>query len=125
MRGTDGLFAGSLMTLLACSSTTDEPPSPPCDVKAVLSEVCDTCHSSPPKNGAPFSLVTYADTQAPLTELPTYDHTPTWKVMGDAVSSGLMPQPWPGVTFTTNQRQTLLAWVAAGAPAMAPGTQCP
>jgi hypothetical protein len=128
MRGIDGLFAGSLMSLVACSSTTEEPPSPPsppCDVKAVLHDVCDICHSSPPKNGAPLSLVSYADTQAPFTQLPTYDHVPTWKVMGDAVASGFMPEPWPGVTFSAAQRQTLLAWIAAGAPSMAPGTQCP
>jgi uncharacterized membrane protein len=125
MRGVDALVAGSLATLTACSSASDKAASPPCDVEAVLSEVCDVCHSSPPKNGAPIPLVTYADTQALYTELPTYDHVPTWKVMGDAVQSGQMPEPWPGVTLSSDQRQTLLAWVDAGAPALAPGIECP
>jgi hypothetical protein len=125
MRAVDVLFAGSLATLVSCSSSPPETaPALPCDVQAVLSEVCDVCHSSPPQNGAPISLVTYADTQAPFTALPTYDHAPTWKVMGDAVGSGLMPQPWPGVAFSAAQKQTLLSWVDAGAPPIAPGVEC-
>lgn len=124
MRGVDALVAaGWLATLTACGSTTDATVPLPCDVQAVLGEVCDMCHSSPPKNGAPISLVTYADTQAIFTELPTFDHVPTWQAMGDAVQVGQMPPA--GVTLSSDQRQTLLTWVDAGAPASAPGTQCP
>jgi hypothetical protein len=125
MKRVEALLAASLTTLVTCSPAAEPTASLPCDVQAVLSEVCDTCHSSPPKNGAPISIVTYADTQAVFTQLPTYDHVPTWRVMGDAVAAGVMPQPWPGVALSSGQKQTLLAWVDAGAPPLAPGAQCP
>jgi uncharacterized membrane protein len=124
MRGVDVLLAASLISLMSCHSAADGAASLPCEVQAVLSEVCDVCHSSPPQNGAPIPLVTYADTQAPFTALPTYDHVPTWRVMGDAVQSGLMPAPWPGVMLSADQEQTLLSWVDAGAPPIASGVEC-
>lgn len=35
----------------------------PCDVFAVVHHNCNPCHKMPPINGAPFPLLTYADTQ--------------------------------------------------------------
>src|SRR5690348_1039123 len=34
-----------------------------CDARAVLAAKCWRCHTDPPKNGAPFSLLRYEDTQ--------------------------------------------------------------
>jgi hypothetical protein len=36
----------------------------PCDVQNLLKTRCQSCHSSPPVGGAPFSLVSYADAKA-------------------------------------------------------------
>jgi hypothetical protein len=41
----------------------------PCDVFAVVHSVCNKCHTNPTKNGAPFPLLTYADTQQPFPAL--------------------------------------------------------
>jgi hypothetical protein len=37
----------------------------PCDVFAVINGTCDHCHVNPPKAGAPFSLLSYADVLMP------------------------------------------------------------
>src|ERR1700760_1681726 len=37
----------------------------PCAVFAVVHKKCNPCHQMPPLNGAPFPLLTYADTQSP------------------------------------------------------------
>ena len=88
----------------------------PCEVDTVLESVCQNCHSAPPKNGAPFPLVTGTDTRRPYSALPTYDHTPVWQVMGDAVAADVMPPPKSGVLLAPAQKAVLLDWVDAGAP---------
>jgi uncharacterized membrane protein len=125
--------ASRLLTLLvacaaiACSqpSTPADPPSLPCDVDAVLRGVCQQCHMPSPENGAPFPLVTYADTRAPFSAPPTYQDAPIWKVMGDVVEADAMPPDRSGVTITRDQRDVILAWVDAGAPPADAGTMCP
>jgi hypothetical protein len=37
----------------------------PCDVFAVIHSVCNHCHTNPMMHGAPFHILTYADTQQP------------------------------------------------------------
>jgi hypothetical protein len=37
----------------------------PCDVFAVIHSVCNHCHTNPQLHGAPFQILTYADTQQP------------------------------------------------------------
>ena len=113
--------------LVACGTPDPTPSEPvgelPCDVDAVLRDVCQQCHSRPPQDGVPVSFVTYADTQARITVLPDYRNVPAWIVMGDLVGSGMMPQR--PVTITQAERETLLAWVDAGAPPAPEGTDCP
>ena len=41
----------------------------PCDVFKVIHGVCNKCHTNPQQNGAPFQLLTYADTQQPFPAL--------------------------------------------------------
>ena len=88
----------------------------PCAPDRVLQNVCQHCHSSPPKNGAPFSLVTYDDTQREM------DGHPLWFFMEKYVTARIMPLP--PVEISDGDRAVLLAWLRAGAPARAPGDSC-
>src|SRR6266700_1217752 len=87
-----------LASAAACASRAP-PPDPdiplPCDVQGVLQDVCQHCHTKPPQNGAPFPLITGADTRRPFSGAP-YDNAPIWQVMGDAVDAGVMPPPEAG-----------------------------
>lgn len=80
----------------------------PCAPNQVLESVCQHCHTSPTKSGAPFPLVTYSDIHAKL------DGRPIWFWMEQFVTSGDMPLP--PVEITDSQRQTLVEWLRAGAP---------
>jgi hypothetical protein len=88
----------------------------PCDPNRVLQNVCQHCHSAPPQNGAPFPLVTYEDTQALASGVPL------WKFMRAVVQSGAMPLP--PVQIDPAQRDLLLAWFDAGAPARSASDMC-
>lgn len=87
-----------------------------CDALAVLRSKCHRCHQDPPQNGAPFPLLTYADTQA---EHATGDLV--YERMLAAVESGIMP-PTAGMfdpppePLTCREKTTLLDWLKAGAP---------
>jgi hypothetical protein len=89
----------------------------------VLEDVCQRCHVDPPQNGAPFPLLTGADTRRSFSGAP-YDNAPIWQVMGDAVDAGVMPPPDSGVAITPAQRAVIVDWAAAGAPAR-DGGDCP
>jgi|ERR1041385_1095105 hypothetical protein len=114
-----------LGTIAACGGVEQAPPERaiPCEVNAVLVHVCQKCHSSPPANGVPISLVTYDDTQALYSDRATYHDTPVWKVMRDLVRAGIMPQP--PVVLDAADRATLLDWLDRGAPAATGGVSCP
>jgi hypothetical protein len=80
----------------------------PCEVNRVLTTVCQQCHEAPPINDAPFSLVTYADTQTNVNGAPIY------KYMLTALQAGRMPaQP---VQLEADDRAILISWLRAGAP---------
>jgi len=99
----------------SCENTTDVGDFP-CDVHAVLQHNCFTCHQNPPQKGAPFSLLTYEDTQAP------YGMTKQrWERMREVVDSGFMPQ---GSSLTDNDKQILLGWLEACAQPAADGMGC-
>src|SRR4051812_45661759 len=106
-------------TLMGCG-TADPPPAEalPCDVSAVLVSVCQKCHGSPPADGVPISLVTYDDTRAPYSDGALYRKTPVWKIMGDLVRQGVMPEK--PVVLPDADCTTLLDWVDRGAPSAAP-----
>jgi hypothetical protein len=82
----------------------------------VLESVCQQCHSSPPKRGAPFALVTYGDVQA------TLDGRPIAYWMEQAVTGSDMPLP--PVELPDRDRDMLLQWLRAGAPAAGPFDSC-
>ncbi len=101
----------------ACAGRTDPPPPPaleqdlreiPCNVRRVLQVVCQGCHTAPPRNQAPFALVTYADTQVLV------GGRPIWAYMRTVLETGAMPLP--PVKIDPADRDTLIRWLDAGAP---------
>jgi len=90
-----------------------------CDALAVVQAKCVRCHSDPPQNGAPFSLVDYAATQelAPSSKDP--ERTRADRMLS-AVDLGYMPDTQlaldpPVEPLTCEEKTTLLAWLRAGA----------
>jgi hypothetical protein len=88
----------------------------PCAPRAVLQAVCHNCHTDPPRNGAPFSQLTYQDVDADL------DGEPVWSRMQRAVRGGRMPlDPY---ALNDEQARVLLEWLDAEAPPAPIGTVC-
>src|SRR5687767_145939 len=57
-----------------------------CEALTVLRTKCHRCHQEPPQSGAPFALLTYADTQHENSR-----KVPRWKNMESAVRADIMP----------------------------------
>jgi hypothetical protein len=97
-----------------------ELPPPPalawCDVQPIIADKCGRCHGKPTQNGAPFSLIDYADTQV------VDSHgRPRYERMQTAIETDLMPALFvklePAVApLTEAERGQLLDWLAAQAP---------
>ena len=116
-----GLVAG------ACASSSDKG-SPPtfCDVQPILESKCQRCHQDPTKNGAPFPLLSYADTQV-AAATPDKPARKRYEQMRTAVESGAMPDQSqnlePAVSpLSCEEKATLLEWLRSGAPAGSDGT---
>jgi hypothetical protein len=96
-----------------------------CKVRAVLEHKCQRCHSSPPRNGAPFPLLTYADTQR---EHPIGSGHPLFERMSHALRYRIMPptalplEP-PVLPLETAERDALLVWLEEGGLALG-GESC-
>ena len=85
--------------------------NPFCQVSAVLRAKCGACHSNPPKLGAPFSLVTYADLQR------REPSGPTWQSIAARLEHATYPMPPIGAPqLTSDERALLLKWLNYGAP---------
>lgn len=85
----------------------------PCDVDDVLAAKCRRCHSTPMRHSAPFSLLTWEDTQPMLRDRPRF------QVMASAVKSGFMPynvlaNP-PVERLSDAEKKVIVDWVEAGA----------
>jgi hypothetical protein len=94
-----------------------------CQAEIVLRTVCQRCHSRPPQHAAPFSLVTYEDTQEPFGTSGKL----RWQRMQEVVESGFMPlrlrlDP-PVEPLTCEEKTTLLGWLGQCA-APEGGTDC-
>jgi hypothetical protein len=109
----------------SCAGRTDPPPPPvlekdareiPCDARRVLQVVCQGCHTDPPRNQAPFALVTYADTQVLV------GGRPIWAYMRTVLENGAMPLP--PVKIDPADRDALIRWLDAGAPASFASSGC-
>jgi hypothetical protein len=110
--GGDGGSGGGV----AC--TGDEFPATgdlPCDVWQVLHDRCHCCHQDPPKNFAPFPLLTYELTRE------VYSMT-TGKLRWERMAEVIQPEGAPhmpllsAAQLSSTQKQVLDDWFAACAP---------
>jgi hypothetical protein len=83
-------------------------------VAAVLADKCQTCHQSPPKNHAPFPLLTYAETQG-ADPLSPYTGLPIWQVMHTVIQpKGVPHMPFGNAPqLTSSEMTTLDGWLLA------------
>jgi hypothetical protein len=118
---------GLSLAALSCSGnksaapvTTGSTPLP-CDVNAIVVENCQSCHSSPPQNGAPMALVTVedfqaltpADPDAPTIPAGAHVYQTAEQRIHDA--QAMMPQK-PNKPLDAADLATMDAWLNAGAP---------
>lgn len=98
----------------ACPADRSDGGDFPADVAAVLAAKCQTCHEVPPKDRAPFALLTYADTQAP-DPLAPYTGVPIWQVMHVVIQPGGDPHmPFSSAPqLTAAEMATLDGWLLA------------
>lgn len=104
----------------------------PCAADKILgltgtpADKCRRCHQNPPLNGAPFPLMTWADTQG------IYAKAPIYKRMRNAIDTNYMPfcngltcandfDP-PVQSLTVEEKETLLDWLTCPEPVF--GVQC-
>ena len=86
----------------------------PCDIAALLTAKCVTCHSTPPLANVPSSLTSYADLTAPSKGDPSISAAAmALSRMKSAVSP--MP-PAPATPPTAAEIAAFEAWVTAGTP---------
>jgi hypothetical protein len=93
-----------------------------CDAQPIIADKCGRCHGDPTSNGAPFSLVTYADTQRTDAR-----DRPRFERMLSAIETDYMPATFLKLEPTVEplgeaERQLLLDWLSAEAPR---GDGCP
>ena len=84
----------------------------PCNVQAIIKAKCQTCHTDPPRNGAPVHILNYADTQVVAPD----DHSKKiWEFMEIYITSGFMPfMGSPTGPLTDAEKATMLAWLKGG-----------
>lgn len=113
------IAAGTLA--IACGTDADDSAGASqltyCDAQPILANKCVRCHSDPPRNGAPFSLQEYADTQ-----ITTDNGEHRYERMREAIESDFMPYRGimldpPVEPLTCEERATLLDWLGHGAAA--------
>ena len=123
--GVSSAAAGALPSEQSAAGEAAAEPAPAfgwCDAQPIIAQKCGRCHGDPVANGAPFVLVTYADTQhLDARERPRYER------MLSAIETDYMPATFvkldPAVEpLTESERQQLLEWMTAGAPR---GDGCP
>jgi hypothetical protein len=106
--------------------TTTQPTQPTgaasetwCTVKPTLDARCTACHDGKLTAGAPMSLKTYADLQAPA---PSDKSRKVFQLVGTRVHDTVKPMP-PQQKLTTDELMHLDKWITAGAP-QGPETAC-
>ena len=91
----------------------------PCEVFAVIHAQCNPCHQQPPQNGAPFPLLTYADTQ----QLYPPSIGLVFQQMFISISpSGSPRMPFGGPYLDPADYATLHDWLGQCAPPVPAGT---
>jgi len=85
----------------------------PCDVRALLSANCQTCHGATPSNGAPFPLVSYRD----LTGKNPSGVVIAQRALTRMKSATSPMPPMPGSPVSAAEITVFEAWVTAGVQA--------
>ncbi len=110
----DDAPSGASAANFASCGTSPATGSFPADVAAVLMSRCQTCHTDPPLNGAPFPLLTYEDVHKllPATTMPIYQE------MYLLIQPGADPHmPFGNAPqLGTEQFNTLSDWLLSCAP---------
>jgi hypothetical protein len=91
----------------------------PCDVFAVIHANCNPCHQDPPLNGAPFPLLTYADTQKPYSTTNLI-----FQQMYEQIGPTGAPRMPLGGMLTADDYDTLRNWLAGCAIPVGAGEGC-
>lgn len=132
--GAVGGASGAAGAACVLDTTGMANPSYPCDILAVIGPrtdghlpKCLRCHTDPQVNGAPFSLLTWPDTQKLN---PPVGGKPIWQKMYTAVETKFMPfcaetgcgnfEGGPTEKLTDDERTTLLAWLECPQPVDSP-----
>jgi cytochrome c553 len=87
----------------------------PSDVAAVISAKCVACHGSPPIQGVPSSLTTYAALTAPATTDPSKSVAAVALARLQSKTMPMPPAPLPAASAA--DVAAFQAWVSAGTPA--------
>jgi len=86
----------------------------PCEVRSVLNEHCVSCHGATPQFGAPMSLVTWDDLQAPSS---SNAMQATYLTVGKRITDSAHPMPpSPHARLSGDDLSALTEWIADGAP---------
>jgi hypothetical protein len=85
----------------------------PCEVRAIISEHCGTCHTSPTKFGAPMPLVSEADFRAIA---PMSTETVAQRVLARVTDDAKAMPPTPNPRLTAAEIDVLRTWIDAGVP---------
>jgi hypothetical protein len=101
------------VTPFASCGTIPATGSIPDEDNAILQSRCQTCHTDPPQNGAPFPLITYAQVHSLIAGI-----TPTYEEMYDLIQPNGDPHmPYGDAPqLSSGQLTTLSDWLAACAP---------
>jgi len=96
-----------------------------CDVAPVLVAKCQRCHGAPPEHGAPFSLVTYEDTQRVSKAGQSHFVTIETVVTDDYMPPSFITLDPAIERLTEAEKLRLLDWCRAGAPGPAEACEAP
>jgi mono/diheme cytochrome c family protein len=86
----------------------------PCDVSAILSAHCISCHGSTPTAGAIGTMLTYDELAAPSQEVPGMSVAALGLQRMQAAASPMPPKPIPAVSAA--EIASWAAWVNGGLP---------
>ena len=96
----------------SCPTSRPTTGSFPADVAQVLVAKCQTCHQMPPKNHAPFPILTYAQSQT-SDPLSPFTGVPIWQVMHKVIQpKGVPHMPFGNAPqLTAAEMSTLDGWL--------------
>jgi hypothetical protein len=96
-------------------------PDIPCEQDDIMRRKCRRCHSNPPKNNAPFPLMTWGDVQADYGE-DRLRHQRMYEMIESRVMPLVeLPLDPPVEPLTDGEYDSMLDWLDQGAPGVIRG----